>query len=88
MLYILLDGRRFTSKEAGHRYLCKKLGPFRYGSPNLDALHDALTGLPPCRIRLRHAAALRKRADGYGGRILQVLMDSARENPGIDFLLS
>lgn len=88
MLYILLDGRRFASREAGHRYLCQKLGPFCYNSLNLDALHDALTSLPPCRIRLRHAAALRKSADGYGGRILQVLVDSARENPGIDLLLS
>ena len=88
MLYILLDGRRFASKETGHRYLCQKLGPFRYHSPNLDALHDALTSLPPCRIRLRHAATLRKSADGYGSRILQVLADSARENPGIDLILS
>ncbi len=88
MLYILLDGRRFASKETGHRYLCQKLGLFRYHSPNLDALHDALTSLPPCRIRLRHAAALRKSADGYGSRILQVLADSVLENPGIDLLLS
>lgn len=87
MLYILLDGRRFTSKEASHRYLCKKLGSFAYRAANLDALHDALTSLPACRLRLRHAKALRRSGDGYGRRILQVLTDSARENPGLTLLI-
>ena len=87
-MYILLDGRRFTSKQAAHRYLCHKLGVYCYQSPNLDALHDALTSLPRCRIRLRHTTTLRRAVDGYGARILQVLTDSARENPNIDLLLS
>lgn len=88
MLYILLDGRRFSSKEGAHRYLRKNLGPFAYQSANLDALHDCLTSLPPCRLRLRHTAALRRSAQGYGRRILQVITDSARENPHIDLRLS
>ena len=69
MLYILLDGRRFASKETGHRYLCQKLGLFRYHSPNLDALHDALTSLPPCRIRLRGWLWLAHPASARGFRV-------------------
>lgn len=87
MRYILLDGRRFISKEAAYRYLHKKLGPCPYRFSNLDALHDTLTSLPPCRIRLRHSQALQRNAEGYGKRILQVLADSALENPGIDLRL-
>lgn len=88
MLYILLDGRRFASKEAAHRYLRHKLGGFAYQGTNLDALHDALTSLPPCRLRLRRAGALRHAAEGYGARVLRVILDSARENPGISLRLS
>ena len=87
MLYFLLDGRRFTSKEASHRYICKKLGPWRYHDENLDALHDVLTSLPPCCIRLRQTSALRRAANGYGERILQVIKDSSAENPNIDLRL-
>ncbi|MEA5060612.1 MAG: barstar family protein [Candidatus Pelethousia sp.] len=87
MLNILLDGRRFTSKEASHRYLKKKLGRYRYLGFNLDALHDALTSLPACCLRFRHVRALRKNGDGYGLRLFQVFVDAAAEHPGIRLLL-
>ncbi len=45
MEFIIIDGRRMTSKEETHRYLARTLRLPPYYGNNLDALHDCLTDL-------------------------------------------
>ena len=78
---IELDGRELLTKEQAHPYLKRTLDLPEYYGGNLDALHDCLTELPDVTLVLHDARAMKE--SGYGARILSVLEDAARENPGL-----
>ena len=83
MKRVELLASQLTDKEVLHDTLARELAlPDWYGR-NLDALHDCLTELPPCRVELKNPAALYEEGS-YGARILQTLQDAARENPGLE----
>ncbi len=49
---------------------------------NLDALYDALTALPEAELTIIRA----QQAEGYAMKVLRVLRDAARENPGLKMI--
>ena len=78
---IELDGRELLTREQTHPYLKRVLDlPAYYGS-NLDALHDCLTELAGVTLVLHDTQAMKE--SGYGIRVLSLLEDAARENPGL-----
>lgn len=77
MRRIEIDCSRLSGREAALEHLEKVFdGPH---GRNLDALYDALTSLGGAEIRLLGAPP----AEGYAARVLTVIQDAARENPGI-----
>lgn len=78
---IELDGRKLLTKEQAHPCLKQALDLPEYYGNNLDALYDCLTELSGVTIVLHNAQAMRE--SEYGKRVLTVLEDAARENPGL-----
>ena len=81
---VYLDAGRLSNRMQAHSYLASMLSLPEYYGKNLDALYDCLCDLTDCRIVLLHE----KKAplDGtYGARIIQVIQESARRNPGLVF---
>lgn len=79
---ITLNGNKMTSKEVLHRYLARKLSLPEYYGNNLDALHDCLTELSEeLHLDVIHTDRLLHCLDAYGEAFLEVLSDSAEENP-------
>ena len=79
---VILDCERLRSRRGAHAYLQEALGLPEYYGKNLDALFDCLTETGECTVVLRGRDAL-ARSGGYGARILRVLEDAARANPGL-----
>lgn len=79
---VYLDARKLKDKQAAHEYLAGMLSLPDYYGKNLDALYDCLTELKNCRVILLHEkeAAL---LGTYGERIVKVLKEGERDNPGI-----
>lgn len=84
MTTIIIDGRRFKTKERAHQYLAEKLSFPSYYGKNLDALHDVLTsyGKPTC-LRIRYPASITANLGKYGETLLQVLSDAVKANQNI-----
>ena len=80
-----IDCRKMTSRAEAHDHLAEVFGFPEYYGRNLDALHDCLTELPPCRIRLEYPWALGK-LGRYSVSLLQVFSDAAGENGGIELI--
>jgi len=84
---VILNCALLREKESAHEYLKRQFAfPDWYGK-NLDALYDCLTELPPCRVELQNPAALYGGED-FGPAVLAVLQDAARDNPGLELVIS
>lgn len=81
----VIDCRRLTDRETAHEYLGELFGFPEYYGRNLDALHDCLLELPPCRISLEYPWALDS-LGRYAPMLLQVFRVSADEHGGIELL--
>ncbi len=79
---VTLDCRELRRRDRAHDYLAETLHFPDYYGRNLDALADCLAELGQCRISLEGAEELRWEG-GYGLKILKVLEEAARENPGL-----
>ena len=79
---VILDCQKLSCRRPAHKYLQEALGFPKYYGKNLDALFDCLTELSDCTIVLRGKAQLMENG-GCGARILQVMEDAARANPGL-----
>lgn len=74
MKEFVLDCAKMTDKETAHEYLAHELSFPSYYGKNLDALHDSLAELAPCRIKLLNGAALKNLGE-YGNILLRVFSD-------------
>ena len=79
---IVLNCENLTQRAQAHRYLARMLDLPDYYGKNLDALFDCLTELGGCTIVLNGGAEL-PRNGGYGAKVLKVLEEAARANPGL-----
>lgn len=79
---VILDCERLSGRRAAHEYLQGALCLPAYYGKNLDALFDCLAELSDCAVVLRGRDRL-ARSGGYGARVLRVLEDAARANPGL-----
>ena len=78
----VLDGAAIRTRDELHDALITSLALPEWYGRNLDALHDCLTEIGrETRLVIRNLAALRQTLGAYGDVFLQVLRDSAEENP-------
>ena len=80
MVKVIVDCENLIQKKKAHLYLAQMLDFPEYYGKNLDALFDCLTEMSDCTITLEKAEFLR---DGYGAKVLKVMRDAVRENPGL-----
>lgn len=77
-----LNCENLSQRKQAHVYLAQMLPFPEYYGKNLDALFDCLTELRDCTIILTGTAALLE-AGGYGVKVLRVMEEAARANPGL-----
>ena len=79
---ITVDAAEFADKESTHAALKKALKNGDYIGNNLDALHDALTGIGRrTRLTIVNFDKAAGMLDEYADRLALVLAVSAAENP-------
>ena len=79
---VILNGRDMSSREAAHDHLAKQLCLPAYYGRNLDALYDLLTEKGSGMLLvLEHSSEMTAALGSYGTRLLQTLLDAAKENP-------
>lgn len=81
MKNVVIDCGKLNQRRQAHTYLAKELDFPDYYGKNLDALFDCLTDIGECTVILKGAETLRL-SDGYGVRILKVMEEAVRVNPG------
>lgn len=79
---VILNCENLLHREQAHQYLAQMLDFPAYYGKNLDALFDCLMELGDCTVVLNGGTAL-LHAGGYGARVLKVLEEAARANPGL-----
>lgn len=79
---VTLDCGNLLRRSQAHEYLAQMLDFPEYYGKNLDALFDCLTELGKCTLVLEGAENLR-RTGGYGAKILKVMEEASRDNPGL-----
>lgn len=85
MVTIILDCARLAERGAAHAYLAQMLALPDYYGANLDALYDCLTEKKALVLVLMDAdVALR--GGGYTARIVETILDAARDNPSLGVL--
>ncbi|WP_079914338.1 barstar family protein [Paenibacillus sp. 32352] len=84
MREIILDGRKFDSKDQLHAVLKEALSLPHYYGNNLDALWDCLTGWVelPLTLRWQHFQESEKKLGEYTGLLLQLFQDAEKEIEG------
>ena len=82
MMRIEMDGRKMYTMQEAHRYLKEQFNlPDYYGS-NPDALYDCLTEKgEQMYVIFRYKQAMLNALGAYGQTLLDVLRDTATENP-------
>ena len=86
MEIIILQGEKFTDREAAHSYLASALRLPDYYGRNLDALADCLSERGPhTHIILTGANALREALGDYGEKLIGVFLDCAAEPYSLHF---
>ncbi len=81
----VLDCRKLTEKVSAHEHLRAVFGFPEYYGNNLDALHDCVGELAPCRIYLDESSCIKE--ENYAALVLAVLTDCAEEAPHIELKL-
>ena len=77
MEFIIIDGKRMTTVEETHRYLCRTLRLPAYYGHNLDALHDCLTDLGRgVWIILINGDAMDANLGEYAGKLRRVFLEA------------
>ena len=85
---ITLNGRKFYDRPAAFRYLKRRLSLPGYFGNNLDALHDCLTENGAARtLIVTNPEKITCFLGEYGESLIQVLLDSAEENPRLQVIL-
>lgn len=82
----IIDCRMMTDRSSVHEYLAAALELPEYYGKNLDALHDCLGELAPCRLILRNISAIETLGE-YGEALKSVLLDVCIETPLIELTL-
>lgn len=73
--------RFMKTREKAHAHIARRLSFPDYYGKNLDALHDLLTERrEDTEIIIKGSERLKTAMDGYGKRIIDVMLDSAEEN--------
>ena len=73
--------RFMKSREKAHAHIARRLSFPDYYGRNLDALHDLLTERrEDTEIVIKGSKRLMEAMDGYGKRIIDVMLDAAEEN--------
>lgn len=81
----LIDFSNVNNRETLHEYLKENLELPEYYGKNLDALSDCLTQMSETTITFRNLSSLKCLGE-YGYSLLEVLEDSAKENPKLTLL--
>ncbi len=77
-----------NTRQEAHEHLAERLGFPEYYGKNLDALYDLLTERSEeTTIIVEDSEALAEAMNGYGRRIIKVLLAAARENGHIKVTL-
>ncbi|MGG3529074.1 barstar family protein [Bacillus pseudomycoides] len=81
---ILLDGRKFTSKEMLHKILKDQLDFPDYYGENASALWDCLTGWIglPVTIEWEYFEESKNILGAYADLILNIFQDAQKDMPG------
>ncbi len=86
---IKIYSRFMKTREKAHAHMARRLSFPKYYGKNLDALHDLLTErMEDTEIIVKGSERLREAMDGYGARIIKVLLASAEENSHLKVTLS
>lgn len=86
MREIVLDGAAMATRQQAHDQLAEALALPEYYGRNLDALYDCLTDIgDETVIYLKSAGVLANGLGAYGRLLVDVLENSARQNPNITF---
>lgn len=81
----LIDFNNVNNRETLHEYLKENLELPEYYGKNLDALSDCLTQMSETTITFRNLSSLKCLGE-YEYSLLEVLEDSAKENPELTLL--
>ena len=89
MELIILDGARFTDREAAHAYLAKTMRFPNYYGGNLDALADCLGELGQgVFIILVNPQALTEALGDYGRKMIALFEELSAEPGAFEFRLN
>ncbi len=80
--------RFMKTREKAHAHIARRLSFPDYYGKNLDALHDLLTERrEDTEIVIKGSERLKNAMDGYGQRIIDVMLDAAEENKNLKITL-
>lgn len=80
--------RFMKTREKAHAHIARRLSFPDYYGRNLDALHDLLTERrEDTEIVIKGSERLKNAMDGYGQRIIDVMLDAAEENKNLKITL-
>ena len=82
----IIDCALMTDRAAAHDHLASALSLPEYYGRNLDALHDCLCELAPCRVTLKNPTALSVLGE-YGDALRSVLIDASLESDRIEMTI-
>jgi len=83
----IIDCAMMTERKAAHQYLAQILELPDYYGGNLDALHDCLSELPPCKVTLLNPAALNALGE-YGETMKSVFFDVSLNTPDFELIIA
>jgi len=86
---IVLDGKKFTSKEVFHDIMVKEFELPSYYGRNLDALWDVLSEKNELSVLIMNAQGIEENLGAYGKSVLKVFDDlNALEGFKVDYIFS
>lgn len=86
MKEFIIDCAMMTDRESAHEYLAQALELPDYYGKNLDALHDCLCELAPCRVTLSNLPALSVLGE-YGDALKSVFLDISLETSDFELTI-